>query len=267
MDTLDDIANSAKGPAATPQDEEEKKRKKKRNVLLGLAALAVIGGSAVCLSTGIVDKLQPRREPTEATSVVVEPTRTAYASPVTPLETAVTLSPTPTAAESDAYDVREAWYGNYDGFAVGRKIAWDSGTVHDIMEHERLWLEIVPPDQCAWWNLYNPFCDENRLWGLDIMSVYGPYDVGFISEILLYMPENLSDAPNLTITDTSIHITPTPDHPYELLIERVDGTLRGYLRLQGSFPEEWTEDAEAGPDIDSFEAERTTERSPLQVSN
>ncbi len=258
MDTLDDIASKQAAPAA---DEEEKKHKKKRNLLVGLAALAVIGGSAVCVGTGIVDKLKPGPEPTQEVVVRVEPTRTAYAEP---LATVVTLSPTPT-SPTEAYDVREAWYGYFEGTASGRATNWKTQYSGNF-ENSRLWLQISDWETCL--NEYlnkDSFCREGTLWGIDISYTYTE-NAEAVAEILLYLPENLSDASNLTITDNRLTITPTEDHPYELVIERVNGQLQGYLRSEGRLLVQWTEDAYGIPEIDSFVADRTTrERNPFGV--
>ena len=220
------------------------------------------------MGTTLIDRPQPPRE--EEVVTMVAPTAVEAVEPEPTLTRISKVAPAP-------LDVREAWYGNYDGFAIGRDVVWDSPWDYIPLVCEattlpsalyaceftdkRLWLEIIPYELCSYIDIDDPFCDEDTPWGLDIESVVAINSLE-VSEVLLYMPENLSDAPNLTITEDTIHITPTEEHPYELVIEKVDGQLQGFLRLEGPFPERWTRDASAAPDIDYFEIEGTTGRHP-----
>ena len=209
----------------SPENEPEQKKKKgnkKKAVLLGLAALVVLGGASVLCRSGITDRPQPPRQEQEASevAVVVEPTDTVYVAPQE-LESAVEEP------ESKPVDVREGWHGGYEGTSIGRVETLGVGT-YDLQK-DMLWLDIMDYEWC----LENSFCGDDRSWGIDI-GTYGCIENGvYYFGINLYLPEDLNDAPNLTITDSKITISPTEEHPYVLEIEKVDDQIEGNLQVQG----------------------------------
>ena len=238
----------------SPDGEKEKKKgNKKKALLLGLAALVALGGASVLCRSIIFDRPQPPREGEVA--VMVEPTEIEYVVP---------LSPTPT--EAEPIDVREAWYGNYDGTATGVLYRqWDEIDVFEF-EDLRLWLQIKKWEDCGSEEEGFSFCAEDLSWGVHT-GIYGCTFGGVPShhsDIRLYLPADLSDAPSLTITEDKLTLTPTEEYPYEVVIERVNGQLEGYIVIDWDNPEY---DPEIPPQkgvIDDFVTGRTADIIPCK---
>lgn len=220
------LTPSPEGETPSPEEEEKKKNKKssnKKKALVGLAALLVAGGC--CVGSTFLTRCQP---PVREETAVVEvmPTNTPYVAP---------QSPTATEAEQEPIDVREGWYGSYEGITTGsyHTQIYDYGTLE--FKNNRLWLDIMGREDClercgeSFSSVSRGFCGGDLSWGVDM---------GFVGEdfinVRLYLPEDLSDAPGLTITEDRLTVTPTEEHPYELVIEQVDGQLEGYLLVDYS---------------------------------
>ena len=117
----------------------------------------------------------------------------------------------------------------------------------------------MPPEYCSLLS----YCDEDQSWGLDINFIGCENGVDY-TNIRLYLPADLSDAPSLTITEDKLTLTPTEEYPYEVVIERVNGQLEGYIVIDWDNPEY---DPEIPPQkwvIDDFVTGRTADIIPCK---
>ena len=247
-----------------PEPEQEKKKKKgnkKKALLLGLAALLAAGGCYV--GTTLIDRPQPPRE--EEVVTMVAPTETQYVVP---------LSPTPT--EAEPIDVREGWYGTYLGKTTGTRytdVSWNLELAKTRgIDNNKPWgfedishfLKIKPWEDCGVGDLF-AVCNEDLSWAL-YAGLRGCSTMKENHSIIrLYLPEILEDAPGLTITESELRIEPTEGYPYDVVIEKVNGQLRGHINIDWTnreqnmnhFPERW--------ELDEFKAEPSTLESPCEL--
>ena len=210
-------------PAPEPE-QEKKKGNKKKALLLGLVALLGLGG-ACYVGTTLIDRPQPPREEEVVTMVApttIAPTETSYVVP---------LSPTPT--EAEPIDVREGWYGIYDGTANFEtyKLTTDSENpetiLEDTQENRKILFYILRREDCG--DVAAEICpfSEEQSWGFK-GGLLGclTEDVAWLN-FELYLPADLSDAPGLTITEDKLTSIPTKEDPYEIIIEKVPGESGG----------------------------------------
>ena len=242
----------------SPENEPEQKKKKgnkKKAVLLGLAALVVLGGASVLCRSGITDRPQPPRQEQEASevAVVVEPTDTMEADPTPTHISKVVPAP---------LDYRQSWLGNYEGVATGvRYFQWNDNNNKDVWEFEDfpLWLKITKWEDCGEGETW-AVCNPDLSWGI-YAGTLGCSDSLYTSNVIrLYLPEDPSDAPGLNISEARIIIDATEEYPYEVVIAKSEGQVVGSMFIDWDNPEFeaiYEPDERQKVILDNFETEST----------
>ncbi len=148
----------------------------------------------------------------------------------TPITTS-TLPHTSSPPTIETYDVREAWYGNYLGITEG--MVYDENGTWPFEDYD-LWFQIKRWQDCGSEDETFSVCPENISWGVFIANIkHGSVDYVYVR---FYLPADLIDAPRLTITENALTLIPTEDFPYEIVIERGNGQLEGYMVLDWGNP-------------------------------
>ncbi len=201
---------------------EEKKKKKKRTIGLLVAGAAILAMGGCCIGTGYINDFLPK--PEEPVPVVVEEIEEEIiVKPPTTVPPIVTEEPI-------IVDVRDIWLGNYEGTAEGFRESLYQGTkdFDPFKDDELVWLEIMDEDDCFAYS----YCNEDRSWGIEI-GFAGHTAADSWTNIRIYLPDDLEDAPGMALTESMLAITPTDEYPYDLTIEQVDGKIEGYLQIDG----------------------------------
>lgn len=205
----------------TPAEEDEEKKRWKRFGLIGTAVIALGAAALLCGRCGYLEKPTPTEEPVPV--VVEEIEEEVVVKPPTTIPPIVTEEPV-------VVDVRDIWLGNYEGTAKGFRETLYQGTkdFDPFKDDELVWLETMDEENCFAYG----YCNDNRSWGIDI-GFTGHTAADSWTNIRIYLPDDLSDAPGMALTESMLAITPTNEHPYELIIDQVDGRIEGYLQVNG----------------------------------